>query len=66
MQWVNRDSKAHQPASNPHPVHDNLPGFDAKEPLRVGETYLFTFEKTGTFNYHDHLSPTTNASVVVR
>ena len=66
VQWVNNDSKTHQPASNPHPVHDNLPGFDAKEPMKSGETYLFTFEQTGTFGYHDHINPTTNASVVVK
>src|SRR3972149_5095285 len=29
IQWVNKDSVAHQPASNPHPVHNGLPGFDA-------------------------------------
>ncbi|OGB84967.1 hypothetical protein A2994_01565 [candidate division Kazan bacterium RIFCSPLOWO2_01_FULL_48_13] len=66
IQWVNKDSVAHQPASNPHPVHNGLAGFDAGKSLGMGETYQFTFEKEGTFGYHDHRAPTTNASVVVK
>src|SRR3990167_7489221 len=66
VSWTNEDIKAHQPASNPHPVHNGLPGFDAKKPLKKCETYQFTFEEAGTFGYHDHLTPTANGSVVVR
>ncbi len=64
--WINEDSKAHQPASNPYPINNGLAGFDAKKPLKKGEIYTFTFEKSGTFGYHDQLHPTTNGSVVVK
>jgi plastocyanin len=44
-------------ASDPHPSHDNLPGFDSRKALLQGETYTFTFRETGVFTYHDHLNP---------
>ena len=55
--WTNEDRNPHQIASDPHPAHKNLPGFDSPEPLLLKESYSYTFEKTGTFTYHDHLNP---------
>ena len=54
VEWRNDDSVLHWPASNPHPTHTGLPGLDALGELRTGETYRFTFEKVGTFGFHDH------------
>lgn len=55
--FTNTDSREHQVASDPHPTHTNLPGFDNQEALLMNDSYVYTFEKTGTFTYHDHLNP---------
>ncbi|MDQ3065387.1 MAG: cupredoxin domain-containing protein [bacterium] len=57
VKWTNQGSAVHQVASDPHPVHDALPGLFAPTPLESEDTYTYTFEETGTFTYHDHLSP---------
>ncbi|HEX5429923.1 MAG TPA: cupredoxin domain-containing protein [Patescibacteria group bacterium] len=63
--FKNTDSKQHWPASNPHPVHTDLPGFDALHGLNQGETYQFTFSKVGTWGFHDHLNPSNGGTVTV-
>ena len=63
--WTNNDTKEHRVASNPHPSHTALPGFDSITNLGAGETYSFTFAKKGTWGYHDHLNPGTGGSVIV-
>lgn len=64
--FTNNGQAAHQPASDPHPAHTGLPGFDAKRGLATGETYSFTFTKTGTFGYHDHLRFQSKGTIVVQ
>ena len=56
--WVNQDSKIHRVASDPHPSHTLLPTLDSDD-LANGDTYTFTFEKTGKFTYHDENNPLT-------
>lgn len=63
--FINNGQAAHWPASDPHPVHTGLSGFDAKRGLATGETYSFTFSTTGTFGCHDNLNPTFKCSLVV-
>lgn len=53
------------PASALHPTHQVLPGFDALKGVKPGESYTYTFEKVGTWKYHDHLNPTLFGSVTV-
>ncbi len=55
--WTSRDTSPHQPASDPYPAEDALPGFVDEAALTKGETYGFKFDQTGTFTYHDHLNP---------
>jgi plastocyanin len=64
--FMNNGQAAHWPASGPHPTHTNLPGFDAKKGLATGESYSFTFDKVGTWGFHDHLNPQLFGSVVVK
>lgn len=64
--FVNNGQAAHRPASNPHPTHTDLPGFDATRALQTGESYSFTFTKVGTWGYHDHPNPSTKGQVVVQ
>lgn len=63
--FVNRMKDLAWPASAVHPTHEELPGFDAKKGLKKGEGYAFTFENAGTWKYHNHLSPSTQGSIVV-
>lgn len=63
--WVNKDSVPHWPASDPHPTHHLLPGFDPLRPLQTGDNYSFTFDKAGSWKYHDNLNPSLTAVVEV-
>lgn len=57
VRWTNEDSELHWPASDPHPIHNIVPGFDTKKGLANGESWDFTFLEAGAWDYHDHLSP---------
>lgn len=63
--WINEDSQFRWPASNIHPTHEIYSEFDPKQPLAQGEAWLFTFEKTGNWNFHDHLTPRLKGTVTV-
>lgn len=56
VRWTNTDSSPHQIASDPHPTNTSLPGLYS-DPLAEGDSYSYTFEKSGTYTYHDHLNP---------
>ncbi len=64
--FTNNGQGLHWPVSDPHPVHTGLAGFDAKKGLATGETYSFTFAKTGTFGMHDHLRTSLKGSIIVQ
>lgn len=55
--FKNTDTTVHWPASNPHPTHTDLPGFDALQNVPAGNSYSFTFSKLGQWGFHDHLNP---------
>lgn len=63
--WTNQDNVPHQPASDPHPAHTTLPGFDAVPAVAPGGTYSFTFTKAGRWAYHDHLATFRTGTVIV-
>lgn len=44
------------PASNVHPSHTIYPEFDPGRPLEPHEVWTFTFERAGTWRFHDHLA----------
>lgn len=62
--FVNTGNRDHRIASNPHPVHTDLPGFDSGD-LRAGEGYTYTFTKVGEWSFHDHLNPALVGRVIV-
>ncbi len=64
--FVNNGQALHWPASNPHPIHTGMPGFDSRKGLATGETYSFTFTKAGTFGMHDHLNTRLIGTIVVQ
>jgi plastocyanin len=53
------------PASNEHPSHSIYPEFDPKAPIDPSLSWSFTFDKIGTWRYHDHLSPALTGTIVV-
>ncbi len=63
--FKNQSTTSMWPASNPHPVHSEYPEFDAKHPYSHGESYSFTFARTGTWGYHDHLHPNLRGTISV-
>lgn len=71
--FQNNDSGLHWPASAVHPTHTAYPEtggcigskFDACTGLAQSETFTFTFNQKGTWNYHDHLNPSLTGTVVV-
>lgn len=63
--FQNDDTANHWIASNPHPTHTALPGFDAKKVIAPGASYSYTFTQTGTWSYHDHLNSEMTGTIVV-
>lgn len=56
--WTNRDSMAHTVTV------DQAQG-PASAPLNQGDSYTYTFETAGTFNYHCNIHPSMRGSVTV-
>jgi len=63
--FVNQSSGLFWLASDPHPTHTNLPSFDSKKGVVVGESYSFTFESSGDWGFHNHLNPSHTGKVTV-
>jgi plastocyanin len=64
--FLNNGQAAHWPASDVHPTHNILSGFDAKRGLNTGETYSYTFDQAGTWRCHDHLMPQFTCTIIVK
>jgi len=59
--YVNNDTVAHFPASNPHPVHTDCPDIIAGS-IAPGQTKTTSaLNVARTCGYHDHNNPTTDA-----
>lgn len=77
--FKNQSSRSMWPASAMHPTHrvysdtsldEHCPdttsmAFDACAGILPGNSWKFLFNKTGTWKYHDHLSPTNYGAIVV-
>ena len=63
--FINTSSDSMWVASNPHPIHADYSGFDARRSYGTGESYTFTFTKKGTWGYHNHRDPGDTGTVVV-
>lgn len=55
VSFVNESSDFHWPASDVHPTHSIYSEFDPREPIAPGETWSFTFDRAGAWEFHDHL-----------
>jgi plastocyanin len=65
VEFVNDSKTDYWPASDPHPTHTDYPGFDAQKTILPGKSWDFTFNRTGTYGYHNHLAPETHAEIVI-
>ncbi len=57
VEFLNQSDKEMWVASNIHPEHTILPTFDQFKGVGKGKSYMYTFDKKGSWKYHDHLSP---------
>jgi plastocyanin len=65
VEFVNDSDRDYWPASDPHPIHTDYPGLDARRSIHAGQSWKFTFNRAGRYGYHNHLSPETHAEVVI-
>ncbi|MBI5400852.1 MAG: hypothetical protein HZB12_01930 [Candidatus Yonathbacteria bacterium] len=64
--FENKTGKSASIASNEHPTHLLYPEFDQYKTDQRGKTeFSFTFEKVGTWKYHDHLNANVGGTVIV-
>ncbi len=65
VQFINNSSSTMWVASDPHPTHNLYPEFDQKASVSTGGRYSFTFDKLGSWGYHNHKNPSSKGTVVV-
>jgi plastocyanin len=53
------------PASDLHPTHEIYSEFDPKEPIGSDGVWSFTFDRVGSWTYHDHLAPYFVGEIIV-
>lgn len=66
VRFVNNSNEDMWVASNPHPAHSDLAGFDAGRAYISNEIYTYTFTQQGTWNYHNDIHSSLEGSVVVK
>lgn len=75
--FVNQSAGGMWVASDPHPTHDGYSGTSgaahcpdidgvAFDECTVGDHYTFTFDKTGSWGYHNHVATREHGTVVVK
>ena len=65
LEFVNQSDQRMWVASNVHPEHEILPTFDQFKAVAKGQSYMYTFDKKGTWAYHDHENPALEGTVTV-
>ena len=63
--WTNNSSAKVWVASAMHPDHLIYPEFDELTGMNIGSTWSYTFDKVGTWGYHDHLKAKNFGKVIV-
>lgn len=56
VEFINQSDEEMWVASNVHPAHEILPTFDQFQGVGKGQSYMYTFDKKGTWPYHDHIN----------
>lgn len=64
--WTNVDNVPHRISSNPFGGAKDLPSLDSLTNMASNSTYRYTFDKPGTYGYHDSLNPQSyNGTIIV-
>lgn len=63
--FLNQSSQGMWVASAPHPTHTDYPEFDQEMTVGNGDSYRFTFQRVGTWRYHNHQNPSAFGSITV-
>ncbi len=66
VRFVNQSIGGMWIGSGPHPTHTAYPEFDAKKSVPNGGIYEFTFNKVGSWSYHNHTGPGKAGMVIVK
>lgn len=66
VRFVNESSRPMWVASDDHPAHNILSTFDQFGVSGFGESYEYTFDRPGAWNYHDHVNASQVGTVIVR
>ena len=53
-------------ASDPHPDHTDLPGFDSVSEITPQGIFSYTFTKRGIFDYHNERKPEQKGTIIVK
>lgn len=62
--WVNKSGVAATVNSDPHPTHTAYPPLNLGN-FANGDMISLTFDKVGTYGYHNHLNPTQKGTIIV-
>lgn len=65
MRFTNSLTQTARMASNPHPGHSDLPGFDSAF-VPAGLNYVYKFKRAGAFGFHHHENPSHQGTVTVQ
>lgn len=64
--FKNESSQGMWVGSDPHPLHTDYSAFDSRKAVNSGQSYSFTFDRTGTWGYHNHSNSAHRGTVVVK
>lgn len=65
VRFINNSSGSMWVASDEHPTHTIYPEFDQNSSVGSGGTYDFTFERAGTWGFHNHVRSSHTGSITV-
>lgn len=65
MVFRTRTDRPFWPASNFHPSHLLYPAFDPASPVAPQDEWEFTFDRVGTWGFHNHLRASQQGTVIV-
>lgn len=63
--WTNKSGQEGNVSSDPHPIHTNYPPLNLGS-FANGDSVSLTFDKAGTYGYHDHLNPSFKGTIIVQ
>ncbi len=65
VRFINNSSLGMWVASNPHPTHEIYSELNEGKTVGRGGYYDFTFNKVGSWGYHNHVAPSKGGVVIV-